>query len=63
MNAGQKYIKRTYFKAVSGDPFYYTPTWDESFHIAPHSIFKVIDMIIKILKEERDSEINWVKTT
>jgi len=60
---GQKYIKKWYFKKVDRNPLQFAPISDESFKLAPHTLIKVIDIIINILQKERDSEINWVKIT
>ncbi|KKM68960.1 hypothetical protein LCGC14_1455640 [marine sediment metagenome] len=59
----QKLIKERYFKIVDHDPLQFAPISDESFKLAPHTLIKVIDMIVNILREEYDGDINWVKTT
>lgn len=55
----QKYIKKKYFKKVDHDPLHFAPISDESFKLAPHTLIKVIDIIINILEDD----VIWEKTT
>ena len=51
----QKYIKEKYFKVENPEnPLHYCPIDDETFHLAPHSLMMVIDLVIKILEEEEE---------
>ena len=59
----QKLIKKRYFKIVDHDPLQFAPISDESFKLAPHTLWRVLDIIIDILEKEYDGDINWVKTT
>ena len=63
MNAGQKLIKERYFKLIDHNPLQFAPISDETFKLAPHTLERVLDMIVHILKEEYDGDIVWVKNT
>jgi len=63
LTKGQEYIKKWYFKKVDRNPLHFAPISDESFKLTHGTLLRVIDMIINILEKEKDSEINWVKTT
>lgn len=59
----QKYVKEKYFKPIDGDPGYYKCIYDDGLNLFPYTMYKLIDIIIKILEEESDGEINWGKIT
>ena len=45
----QKYIKEKYFKLVDHNPLQYAPKDDELFKLAPHTVMRIINLIIRIL--------------
>jgi len=59
----QKYIKERYFKHTNGDPAYYKCIYDDGLNLFPYTMYKLIDIIIKILEEESDGERKWGKIT
>jgi len=59
--ARRKLVKERYFKVNSRNPFQYCPISDESLKLAPHTLNKVLDMIINILEKEYDGDIVWEK--
>jgi len=63
LTKGQKLIKERYFKLVSHDPLHFAPISDETFKLAPHTLIRVLDVIINILEKEYDGDIVWAKIT
>lgn len=57
----QKLIKERYFKILYHNPLHYCPISDEELRFAPHTLIKVIDMIVNILEKEYDGDIIWQK--
>ncbi len=63
LNKKQKYIKEKYFELADHDPLRYAPVDDESLLLAPHSLMRIINLVIRILEKEYDGELNWEKIT
>ena len=61
LNARQKLIKERYFKLVSHNPLHFAPISDETFKLAPHTLERVLNIIINILEKEYDGDIIWAK--
>jgi len=60
----QEYIKEKYFELEGGfNPVYYRFVCDKMLVLAPFTMYKLIDIIIKILENENEGEMNWVKIT
>ena len=59
LTKGQEIIKERYFRLNNHDPLNYCPISDKTLVFAPHTLVKIIDVIIKILEEEYDGGIIW----
>ncbi len=59
--ARRKVLKERYFKLIDHNPLQFAPISDEKFKLAPHTLERVLDMIINILEKEYDGDIVWEK--